>query len=86
MTKYRVFLGAPSAQDIAQQTATSWRWEHFSSTPTSQSVVPSQDFEAASRRISKLYENVIFNEDSEEYVSEEDENVQEEMTGQGQGT
>ena len=83
MPRYRVFLGAPSAKDVAQGQGTAGRWRHCSSTPTSQTSWPSQDLEAASRRISKLYENVIFNEDSEEHASDDEDIMQEEVTGQG---
>ncbi|KAF8637701.1 hypothetical protein AX16_010776 [Volvariella volvacea WC 439] len=65
---YRVFIGAPSANDIRNDPQ-SYRWLSVSSIPppSSQAVVlPPATIEAASRRISFAYRSVIFDEDDED--------------------
>ncbi|KAF8641156.1 hypothetical protein AX17_000791 [Amanita inopinata Kibby_2008] len=66
---YRVFLGAPS-KEISEHA--SYEWQTISSLPTNISVscnnsksfiLPADTLEAASQRISVLYENVIFHDD-----------------------
>ncbi|PBK92948.1 hypothetical protein ARMGADRAFT_1102434, partial [Armillaria gallica] len=68
---YRVFLGAPSLQELRGRQS-EYRWEHIVSSPAptildENSVPPtSAALEAASRRISRLYENTIFQGDEED--------------------
>ncbi|KAK0239742.1 hypothetical protein EDD85DRAFT_767067 [Armillaria nabsnona] len=74
---YRVFLGAPSLQELRGRQS-EYRWEHivFSPAPTildEDSVPPtSAALEAASRRISCLYENTIFQGDEEDTTGQLD--------------
>jgi len=75
---YRVFLGAPSIADLDKDPK-SFQWHtissqsqstHFKSNKslhTSRSIIfPSATLEAASRRISLLYENTIFDDKPDE--------------------
>jgi hypothetical protein len=69
MTKFRVFIGAPSRKDLQQDsTRCLYHWQTISSTPTSldsgsHSVIfPPATLEAASRRISLMYQNIIFDD------------------------
>jgi hypothetical protein len=76
MTKFRVFLGAPAKADLQQDEGT-YNWQTVSSTtPTaSQSsftVFPPATLDAASHRISLLYQNIIFDENEEENVDIEE--------------
>ncbi|KIJ59715.1 hypothetical protein HYDPIDRAFT_140324 [Hydnomerulius pinastri MD-312] len=78
MVHHRVFLGAPTAADIDKDPK-SYVWKAFqepSSIQPSQSLVlyPPATLNAASRRISLLYQNVIFDDaDEEEYHGIDDE-------------
>ncbi|KAF8835614.1 hypothetical protein BDN67DRAFT_912751 [Paxillus ammoniavirescens] len=70
MVHYRVFLGAPSAADVDKDPK-SYVWKTIqdpSSTQPSQSLFPylPATLDAASRRISLLYQNVIFDDTEEE--------------------
>ncbi|KAH6911075.1 hypothetical protein BKA70DRAFT_1370826 [Coprinopsis sp. MPI-PUGE-AT-0042] len=62
---YRVFLGAPSAQAVDSDPG-SYRWQTYSSprslelTRTESFILPPATLEAASRRISLIYENALF--------------------------
>ncbi|KXN84968.1 hypothetical protein AN958_11813 [Leucoagaricus sp. SymC.cos] len=81
MPAFRVFLGAPPLKDINND-ATGYHWQDIS--PQSQSYVLREqlltpaDFPAtealddASRRVSLIYQNVIFNDDIEEDETQED--------------
>ncbi|KAF9471816.1 hypothetical protein BDN70DRAFT_887711, partial [Pholiota conissans] len=80
---YRVFLGAPSLADInADPDSYSWRTMSSSSSRSSEArplqrtqsmVLPATTIEAASRRISMLYEGMVFDDGPEEdSVAEED--------------
>ncbi len=68
---YRVFLGAPSIADLNRAPDASYHWEHFTEqlgekVEESQFVnalLPPSTLAAASRRISRLYENIIFQND-----------------------
>lgn len=71
---YRVFLGAPSIADLNRAPDASYHWEHFTEQLSeSQSKLEESQFDnallppstlaAASRRISRLYENIIFQND-----------------------
>ncbi|KAG6809895.1 hypothetical protein H0H92_014214 [Tricholoma furcatifolium] len=70
---YRVFLGAPTLADLDNDPSL-YQWQTISSKEAippkrtlaaTQSVIfPSATLEAASRRISRIYENVIFDEKS----------------------
>jgi hypothetical protein len=66
MTHYRVFLGAPSRAEMRQSSG-SYQWQTVSSEPSlSASVIfPPATLEAASRRISLIYQGVIFKEPDE---------------------
>lgn len=79
---YRVFLGAPSPAELATDPS-SYQWQTISSSRhavqarrtlgATQSVIfPPATLEAASRRISRIYENAIFddNEPEEEQFDE----------------
>ncbi|KIJ16611.1 hypothetical protein PAXINDRAFT_162335 [Paxillus involutus ATCC 200175] len=71
MVHYRVFLGAPSAADVDKDPK-SYVWKTIQdpspSTQPSQSLFPypPATLDAASRRISLLYQNVIFDDTDEE--------------------
>ncbi|KAF9242045.1 hypothetical protein BU15DRAFT_44361 [Melanogaster broomeanus] len=69
MVHYRVFLGAPPSADIDQDPS-SYVWKTIqepSSTQPSQALAyPPATLDAASRRISMLYQNVIFDDTDEE--------------------
>ena len=66
MTQYRVFLGAPSREETRQSSG-SYQWQNVSSEPwPSASVIfPPATLEAASRRVSLIYQGVIFKEPDE---------------------
>ncbi|KIM77516.1 hypothetical protein PILCRDRAFT_617244 [Piloderma croceum F 1598] len=66
MTQYRVFLGAPSRAEMRRSSG-SYQWQTVSSEPLpSASVIfPPATLEAASRRISLIYQGVIFKEPDE---------------------
>ncbi|KAK0484033.1 hypothetical protein IW261DRAFT_1550230 [Armillaria novae-zelandiae] len=80
---YRVFLGAPSLQELRGHQL-EYRWEHIVSSPApavldEDSVPPtSEALEAASLRISRLYENTIFQGDEDDTTGQlDDEHVDE---------
>jgi hypothetical protein len=66
MTQYRVFLGAPSRAEMRQSSG-SYQWQTVSSEPLRPASVifPPATLEAASRRISLIYQGVIFKEPDE---------------------
>ena len=64
MKHYRVFLGAPSSTSLGYNEE-DFGWETFTATTP---ILDASVFEAASRRISRLYENIIFAEDDDEDV------------------
>lgn len=64
MKHYRVFLGAPSSASL-HCNKDDFTWETFT---TKTPVLDVSIFEAASRRISRLYENMIFAEDDNDGV------------------
>jgi len=68
MTQFRVFLGAPSQKALRQEsTESSYHWQTISTSSRSFSaILPPATLEAASRRISRIYENIIFNDAEEE--------------------
>jgi hypothetical protein len=65
---FRVFLGAPSAKDVSEPTS-DYHWHTLSST---QPVLPAATIEAATRRISLIYQNIIFKDDDEDESGEYD--------------
>ncbi|KAI5997695.1 hypothetical protein F5J12DRAFT_785154 [Pisolithus orientalis] len=76
MVQFRVFLGAPLTSDLARDPS-SYVWKTMESTPTpfSPSYVPPHDptlvyptatLDEASRRISLLYQNIIFEDADDE--------------------
>jgi hypothetical protein len=73
---FRVFLGAPSKVDV-QQDPSSYHWQTVSSKSSAEAsqlpLLPPATLEAASRRISLIYQNIIFDdaEDEQEYHEEE---------------
>ena len=72
MKHYHVFLGAPSLTSLSCD-ASNFGWE-ISTTTTP--ILDASTFEAASRRISRLYENIIFAEDDrEDTVDADDSNL-----------
>ncbi|KAG5644956.1 hypothetical protein DXG03_007326 [Asterophora parasitica] len=69
---YRIFLGAPTAADIDKD-ANLYHWRTISSkqvkrplSATQSLILPAATLEAASRRISLIYKNVIFDDGAEE--------------------
>jgi hypothetical protein len=83
MTHFRVFLGAPSLSTLQQNGNTSFHWRSVSSLPSEQSlpksfVFPPSTLDAASRRISLIYQNVIFDDadegDSERMPADDEQN------------
>lgn len=70
MPRYRVFLGAPSSKDIydgldINEKRSTNRWSTVP-VPKSPPEFSSGTMEAVSRRISMLYENIIFDDKDEE--------------------
>ena len=68
MTQYRVFLGGPSRAETRKSLACSYQWQTVSSntSPATSVIFPPATLEAASRRISLIYQNIIFKESDEE--------------------
>ena len=92
---YRVFLGAPSKDDIFNDT-NSYKWHTLSSndsyskstrlgvdsSQSQASIFPLATLEAASHRISLIYKNIIFDDVAEtEGLSEEKPEVEEPARG-----
>jgi hypothetical protein len=74
---FRVFAGPPSTAEL-QQSGLSYNWQTISS--TSSIVFPQATLQAASRRISLIYQNIIFN-DSNDLEQVPDENISETDAG-----
>ena len=70
MKHYHVFLGAPSSASLYYNQG-DFEWETFTTTTP---VLDASVFEAASRRISRLYENMIFAGDDEDVGDASDAN------------
>lgn len=75
---YRVFLGAPSIADRDKDPSL-FHWQTISSeqakrpvNPTQSIIFPPATLEAASRRISLIYKNIIFDDAADEEQSEAD--------------
>jgi hypothetical protein len=67
MAEFRVFVGAPPPNALGQE-STSYHWQSVSSLPSSKQVVfPPSTLNAASQRISVLYQNVIFDQVDERH-------------------
>ncbi|KAI9061675.1 hypothetical protein FKP32DRAFT_1686963 [Trametes sanguinea] len=66
-TRYRVFYGAPSAQDL-RKPYSKMRWQTVTTSDARSGplTLPPATLAAASRRISMMYENVIFGESQED--------------------
>jgi len=64
MKHYRVFLGAPSPDSLYRSEG-DFGWETFT---TRIPLLDASVFEAASRRVSRLYENIIFADNDDEDV------------------
>lgn len=74
MTHFRVFLGAPSVSDLKKEPAGSYTWKTIEPplAETSQALLyPPATLEAASRRISLFYQNIIFDDSDEEAFDQE---------------
>ncbi|KAG1849271.1 hypothetical protein DFJ58DRAFT_452927 [Suillus subalutaceus] len=74
MTHFRVFLGAPSVSDLRKDAAGSYTWKTIEPplVDASQALLyPPATLEAASRRISLLYQNIIFDDSDEEAFNHE---------------
>lgn len=66
MKHYHVFLGAPSPASLCRDES-DFGWETYT---TKTPILDASVFEAASRRISRLYENIIFAEDEDEDIAD----------------
>ncbi|KAG1742014.1 hypothetical protein EDB19DRAFT_692235 [Suillus lakei] len=73
MTHFRVFLGAPSVNDLKKEPGSyTWKTIEPPSAEASQALLyPPATLEAASRRISLLYQNIIFDDSDEEAFGQE---------------
>ncbi|OAX38181.1 hypothetical protein K503DRAFT_800650 [Rhizopogon vinicolor AM-OR11-026] len=73
MAQFRVFIGAPSIIDLKRDTGPyTWKTIEPPSAEVSQVLVyPPATLEAATRRISLLYQNIIFDESGEEAFDQE---------------
>ncbi|KAJ3538872.1 hypothetical protein NM688_g6453 [Phlebia brevispora] len=74
MTRYRVFLGAPTTCELnATNENSAYQWQTFSVNPEPlvSYTLPPAALEEASRRISKLYANIDFKDHDEDPASEE---------------
>ncbi|KAG7094692.1 hypothetical protein E1B28_005511 [Marasmius oreades] len=90
---FHVFLGAPTAKELREWPVDSChgRWEEYQSSDSQTSDEHSFDLslplpatlEAASRRISLLYHNAIFQDEGDELDASMDVDVDEETTGYG---
>ncbi|EKM84360.1 hypothetical protein AGABI1DRAFT_117747 [Agaricus bisporus var. burnettii JB137-S8] len=92
MSTYRVFLGAPPIHDIDND-PTNYQWKTISSEasilPSLPEILPTQAFDDASRRISLVYQNVIFNDSFDENdgsLGEEDNDSNDILGGADQTT
>ncbi|KAF8899430.1 hypothetical protein BD779DRAFT_1431369 [Infundibulicybe gibba] len=56
---FRIFLGAPTASELHED-AHSYQWQTIS--PHSHPILPPATVDAVSRRISRIYQNIIFDE------------------------
>ncbi|TCD61378.1 hypothetical protein EIP91_008532 [Steccherinum ochraceum] len=77
MGHYRIFTGAPSLKDLGEETGKTYRWQTVSSQSALRrsgtfQTLPPATIASASRRISLLYENIIFQEDSNEEAEVKD--------------
>lgn len=73
MAQYRVFIGAPSVNDLKRGAGSyTWKTIESPSAEVSQALVyPPATLEAATRRISLLYQNIIFDNSGEEVFDQE---------------
>jgi hypothetical protein len=90
--RYTVFLGAPTPSSTLDDEGVSYQWRTLASTldPVTQDTstdlfagFPSSALDAASRRISTMYENVIFADGSED--EGDTQIVEEELIGRRRG-
>lgn len=71
MNRYHVFLGAPTARELATHDKNQhYEWHSITDvlTPPANYAIPPATLEEASRRIFKLYADIDFQDDSEEGV------------------
>jgi hypothetical protein len=73
MSYFQVFLGAPSRKDVRANTTTPSHWYTLQSPSQSEAVLSPSIVAEASRRVSSLYQNIIFREDNPEEEDIEDE-------------
>lgn len=68
MRSFRVFTGAPSRRELQEGPIdASYQWQTVTSEPKPVLLpLPPAEFEAASIRISRLYQNMIFRDTEEE--------------------
>lgn len=84
MPVYRVFVGAPSASELHNDPS-EYHWiqidpnanstqpsVHSRQSTSNDLVLPPATLELASRRISRLYHNIIFSSDDEEDLEDRD--------------
>lgn len=71
MSRYHVFLGAPTASELSSNGKDShYEWQSVTDglAPLANYIIPPATLEETSRRISKLYADIDFHDDSEEDV------------------
>lgn len=73
MAQFRVFIGAPSVSDLRRDAGPyTWRTIEPPSAEVSQALIyPLATLAAATRRISLLYQNIIFDDSDEEAFDQE---------------
>ncbi|KAL0946329.1 hypothetical protein HGRIS_012567 [Hohenbuehelia grisea] len=80
---YRIFLGAPTAEELDNDPS-SYSWNTYSSAPsfsaTQNLAFSTLQLEEASRRVSRVYENVIFKDNDED--DNDNEETQEDTSAQ----
>ncbi|TFY69873.1 hypothetical protein EVG20_g2977 [Dentipellis fragilis] len=89
MKRYRVLVGAPSMSVLASShDLQAYEWHQVSAAEMSVAIphpgFPSTALEAASRRISRIYENIIF-KDAEDVEDEDERFMQADSQGQAPG-
>ena len=86
--RYRIFVGAPSKQDLAVSSGSSSTWRTLTTTnvrnPAVDITLPPSTLEAAHLRISTFYSRAIFGSQEAEPEEGFDEHTSEEDAEQGQ--
>lgn len=72
MSRYHVFLGAPTAHELLESDKEfTFMWLHATDNPSVMNyTIPPATLEEAHRRISKLYADINFDDDSEQAPNE----------------